>query len=382
MPIFYCAGGKKRWRKSGVFISEKLQPDAGPDAVQGGPARLISSNCRHRCTREGRGPARPIPRGTGASGHAPSGQHVSQCRSDMVARPVMCDRTRLITWGALWTPIGCWVPRVRSKGVARPVMATTLSDAHYCCLSCTLTGASGHHVFHCVVLQRLVAYPFAINRWWPGFGCYLSDSLNTWDILWARELPLHSSPCLVAYSSEIEWDSSALLSDLHQVALDPLSWLWISYYSWVFPDTLDGLEQRWCWAHDWRLFRASPSDYEGFLSLPRGSSWIGYSSGGRGLEDPHLVSGCAAPAESSTLDSWLDRDPSSGCIATTRSSLPGSKWTSVKNLVSSYCRWFHLCMWSHWLIGTLDISLLINIGISIQALFFTYCSLPCLAWVE
>jgi hypothetical protein len=30
---------------------------------------------------------------------------------------------------------------------------------------------------------------------------------------------------------------------------------------------------------------------EGFLSLPRGSSRIGYSSEARGLEDPHLVSG-------------------------------------------------------------------------------------------
>jgi hypothetical protein len=73
------------------------------------------------------------------------------------------------------------------------------------------------------------------------------------------------------------------------------------------------------------LFRASPSDCEGFLSLPHGSLRIGYSSGARGLEDPHLVSGCAAPAESLTLDSQLARDLSSGCIATTRSSLPVSK---------------------------------------------------------
>jgi hypothetical protein len=29
MSIFHCAGGKKKWRKFGVFISEKLQPDAG-----------------------------------------------------------------------------------------------------------------------------------------------------------------------------------------------------------------------------------------------------------------------------------------------------------------------------------------------------------------
>jgi hypothetical protein len=150
----------------------------------------------------------------------------------------------------------------------------------------------------------------------------------------------------------------------------------------VFPNTLDGLEQRWCWAHDWRLFRASPSDCEGFLSLSHESSRIGYSSGARGLEDPYLVSGCVAPAEGLTLDSWLAHDPSSGCITTTRSSLPESKWTSVKILVSSYYRGFHSCMWSHWLIGLLDIFFLINVGISIQALFFTYCSLPCLAWVE
>jgi hypothetical protein len=59
---------------------------------------------------------------------------------------------------ALWTPIGRRVQRVQSNGEARPVMATALSDARCHCLSCsdwtrpvTLTGASGHHVFHCVV---------------------------------------------------------------------------------------------------------------------------------------------------------------------------------------------------------------------------------------
>jgi hypothetical protein len=172
------------------------------------------------------------------------------------------------------------------------------------------------------------------------WGFSLAD-LNTWGILWAREYFLHSSSFLVAYSSEIEWESSALFSDLHLVALS-LSWLQISCYSWVFFDILDGLEQWWCWARDWRLFWASPSDCEGFLSLPRRSSRIGYSSGARGLEDPLLVSGCVAPAEGLTLDSQLAHDPSSGCIATTRTSLPGSKWTSVKNLVSSLNRGFHL----------------------------------------
>jgi hypothetical protein len=90
MPIFHCTGGKKRWRKSGVFFSEKLQLDA----VQGGPACPVSSNRRQRRTREGRGPARPVPRGTRASGHAPSGQRMSQCRSTAVARRVMFGRTR------------------------------------------------------------------------------------------------------------------------------------------------------------------------------------------------------------------------------------------------------------------------------------------------
>jgi hypothetical protein len=54
------------------------------------------------------------------------------------------------------------------------------------------------------------------------------------------------------------------------------------------------------------------------MSLPR-------ESGCRGLEDPHLVSGCAALIEGLTLDSQLAHDPSSGCNTTTRTSLPGSK---------------------------------------------------------
>jgi hypothetical protein len=44
----------------------------------------------------------------------------------------------------------------------------------------------------------------------------------------------------------------------------------------------------------------------------------GSSARARGLEDPHLMSGCAAPAEGLTLDSQLARDPTSVCIATTR----------------------------------------------------------------
>jgi len=37
-----------------------------------------------------------------------------------------------------------------------------------------------------------------------------------------------------------------------------------------------------------------------------------------GLEDPHLESGCAVPAEGLALECQFARDPSSGCIATTR----------------------------------------------------------------
>jgi hypothetical protein len=73
MPIFHCAEGEKRWQKSEVFISEKLQPDAGPDAVQGGPVRLVSSNRTQTRAREGHGLARPVPRGTGASSQTPIG---------------------------------------------------------------------------------------------------------------------------------------------------------------------------------------------------------------------------------------------------------------------------------------------------------------------
>jgi hypothetical protein len=43
---------KKGGESPEFFISEKLQPDAGPDMVQGEPVRPISSNHRQRRTRE------------------------------------------------------------------------------------------------------------------------------------------------------------------------------------------------------------------------------------------------------------------------------------------------------------------------------------------
>jgi hypothetical protein len=75
---------------------------------------------------------------------------------------------------------------------------------------------------------------------------------------------------------------------------------------------------------------------KGFLILSRGSSRIGYSSGARGLEDPHLVCGCATPAEGSTLDSRLTHEPTSGCIDITGSSLPGRSEPRDKFLCRSF----------------------------------------------
>jgi hypothetical protein len=140
----------------------------------------------------------------------------------------------------------------------------------------------------------------------------------------------------------------------------------ISCYSSMFPDTVDSLEQRRWLSSQLEIVGALTECCKGILILPHGSSQIRYSSGARGLEDPHLVCSCVAPTEGSTLDSRLAHEPTSGCIATTRSSLPGSKWTSVKSLVSSLCWGFLL-----WLIIVIDSSsalLLYIVGIRIKSL--------------
>jgi hypothetical protein len=100
-------------------------------------ARPVSSNRRQTRAREGRGPARPVPHGTGVSGQTPFGVVHDEELIGRAARPVTCDRTRPIARGALWTPTGRQVQRVRSKGEARPVTATALSDLHCYCLSCS-----------------------------------------------------------------------------------------------------------------------------------------------------------------------------------------------------------------------------------------------------
>jgi hypothetical protein len=82
-------------------------------------------------------PARPVPHETGASGQVSRGAERSGVLIGRAARPIMCDRTRLVTLGAYWTPTGRQVQRVRSNARARPVTATVTSDAHYSRLSCT-----------------------------------------------------------------------------------------------------------------------------------------------------------------------------------------------------------------------------------------------------
>jgi hypothetical protein len=118
----------------------------------------VSSNRRQTHTREGHGPVRLVPRGTITSGRTPISIVNDEELIGHAARLVTCDGTRPIAMGALWTPIGRRVQHVRSFGEVHPVTAMFLSTTHCCCLSCsdrtrpvTLTGASGHHVFHCVV---------------------------------------------------------------------------------------------------------------------------------------------------------------------------------------------------------------------------------------
>jgi hypothetical protein len=75
-------------------------------------------------------PARPVPHGTGAFGRAPRGAERGEELIGRAVCPVTCDWTRPVAVGALWTPTGRRVQRVRSYGEARPIMATTLSLTH------------------------------------------------------------------------------------------------------------------------------------------------------------------------------------------------------------------------------------------------------------
>jgi hypothetical protein len=91
-------------------------------------------------------------------------------------------------------------------------------------------------------------------------------------------------------------------------------------------------------------------DCEGFLSLSRGRSrkaslvdcsWLVWSLS---------CVGCAAPGCRFSLWCQLACEPLSGWIATTRTSLLASKWTSVKNHYIIFVRGFHWLS-CDWLIG-------------------------------
>jgi hypothetical protein len=93
----------------------------------------------------------------------------------------------------------------------------------------------------------------------------------------------------------------------------------------VFPDALDGWSSGGVEFVIGDCFEPHRLICERFLSLPHGRtqlatlvdcSWLGGS--------PSCV-GCAAPAEGLALECQLARDPSSGCIATTSTSLTGNK---------------------------------------------------------
>jgi hypothetical protein len=126
-------------RDSTLFREVKRLYSIAPVARKGGEKTR---------TQGGRGPARPVPRGTSASGRTPFGTVLNVELIGRVARLVTCDRMRPVAVGALWTPTGRRVQRVRSNAEARPVTTMAPSDTHCCCLSYSaLTGASGHHVF-------------------------------------------------------------------------------------------------------------------------------------------------------------------------------------------------------------------------------------------
>jgi hypothetical protein len=126
-----------------------------------------------------------------------------------------------------------------------------------------------------MALSLRAGYKYVFSQ----FGEFSLGHFDSLTSSWTKHILSHSSHCLIVHPSEIEWDSSALLWELDLVALNPLSWLRIACYSWMFPNALDGLEQRWYWAHDWRLFRASPVDLWGVLEPSPWEIAIGYSSG-------------------------------------------------------------------------------------------------------
>jgi hypothetical protein len=144
---------------------------------------------------------------------------------------------------------------------------------------------------------------------------------------------------------------SALLECLHLEALGDYVSLWDSLVTLSGCHHLDSLEQQGSLSRGWWL---SPAPIVVIVSgswpfpsrEPKGTlvdcSWFMWSSS---------CVGCVAPYWGFCVWCQLVRESQSEWIATMRTSLPASKWTSVKILVSS-CLWgFHWI--SLWLIGSI-----------------------------
>ena len=124
---------------------------------------------------------------------------------------------------------------------------------------------------------------------------------------------------------------SALLECLHPEALGIHVLLWDSLVTLGGCHHLDGLEQRGSSSGGWWLSPASiavivrglvPSPAERRKITLVDCSWLVWSSS---------CVGCAAPYWGFGVWSQLAREPPSEWITTTRTSLPASKWTSIKN---------------------------------------------------
>ena len=117
---------------------------------------------------------------------------------------------------------------------------------------------------------------------------------------------------------------------------------------------LDGLEQQWRFGLCWWLFVADSGD------IVRGSftysPWVivkGYSSGLFVAYGSPSCVGCAAPDCGLGVWCLLVREPPSGWIPTMGTSLPASKWTSVKNHCVISCHWDSIVIdWLHLVIGS------------------------------
>ena len=146
---------------------------------------------------------------------------------------------------------------------------------------------------------------------------------------------------------------SALLECLHLEALGVRVSLWISLVTLGGCRHLDSLEQRGSLSGGWWLSPAPIVVIGGSWPFPGGApkgtlvdcSWLVWSSS---------CVGCAAPYWGFGEWCQLAREPPSEWIATTRTSLPASKWTSVKIIVFIIDSEVigHHCYSSSWLIGS------------------------------